>query len=262
MVNNSCQNQSTGAINLDHDLYNDLNDCWVRKKSQPQPLITLTATLHPDDYKALGFQPTSQQPRSVRLSAMADTGCQSCLASTTVLRRLGLNQKDLIPVTTRMHAANNSGIKILGAIVLRFSGTSQSGQTRETRQIVYITNDSNKLFLSRETCTALGIISGNFPTVGEVPQPRTANEKQKPSDAAEQIHLSKALNTLESAHHPSCNCPVVWHHQPNLLSQHSLQPKKTDSAFKNGSWIITSPVHLIHANTSHYPSWTASQCDS
>ena len=138
---------------------------------------------------------------------MADTGCQSCLASTTVLRRLGLNQKDLIPVTTRMHAANNSGIKILGAIVLRFSGTSQSGQTRETRQIVYITNDSNKLFLSRETCTALGIISGNFPTVGEAPQPSTANEKQKPSDAAEQIHLSKALNTPESAHHPSCNCP-------------------------------------------------------
>ena len=106
-----------------------------------------------------------------------------------------------------MHAANNSGIEILGAIVLRLSGTSQSGQTRETRQIVYITNDSNKLFLSRETCRALEIISGNFPTMGEAPQPSTANEKQKPSDAAEQIHLSPALNTPESAHHPSCNCP-------------------------------------------------------
>ena len=207
MVNNSCQHQSAGAITLDHHLYNDLNDCWVRKKSQPQPLITLTATLHPDDYKVLGFQPTSQQPQAVRLSAMADTGCQSCLASTTVLHHLGLNQKDLIPVTTCMHAANNSGIKILGAIILRFSGTSQSGQARETRQIVHITNDSNKLFLSQETCTALGIISGNFPTVGEAPQPSTVNEKQKPSDAAEQIHLTPTSNTLESAHHPPCNCP-------------------------------------------------------
>ena len=138
---------------------------------------------------------------------MADTGCQSCLASTTVFCHLGLNQKDLIPVTTRMHAANNSGNKILGAIILRFSGTSQSGQTCETRQIVYITNDSNKLFLSWETCTALGIISGNFPTVGETPQPSTVNEKQKPSDAAEQIHLTPTLNTLESAHHSPCNCP-------------------------------------------------------
>ena len=65
MVNNSCQHQSASAITLDHHLYNDLNDCWVQKKSQPQPLITLTAMLHPDDYKALGFQPTSQQPQSV-----------------------------------------------------------------------------------------------------------------------------------------------------------------------------------------------------
>ena len=138
---------------------------------------------------------------------MADTGFQSCLASTTVFRCLDLNQKDLIPVTTCMHDANNSGIKILGAIILRFSGTSQSGQTRETRQIVYITNDSNKLFLGQETCTALGIISSNFPTVGEAPQPSTVNEKQKPSDAAEQVHLSPTLNTPESAHHPSCNCP-------------------------------------------------------
>ena len=29
IVNNSCQNQSAGAITLDHHLYNDLNDCWV-----------------------------------------------------------------------------------------------------------------------------------------------------------------------------------------------------------------------------------------
>ena len=93
MVNNSSQHQSASAITLDHHLYNDLNDCWVRKKSQPQALITFTATLHPDDYKALRFQPTSQQPQSVRLSAMADTGCQSCLTSTTVLCRLALTRK-------------------------------------------------------------------------------------------------------------------------------------------------------------------------
>ena len=138
---------------------------------------------------------------------MADTGCQSCLASTTVLCRLGLSQKNLIPVTTYMHAANNNGIKILGAIILRFSGKSQSGQTHETLQIVYITNDLDKLFLSWETCTALGIISNNFLTVGVSPQPSTMNEPHRPSDAAEQIHLTQTLKTPESAHHPTCNCP-------------------------------------------------------
>ena len=98
---------------------------------------------------------------------MADTGCQSCLASLSIVRRLGLSEADLIPVTTRMHAANNSGIRILGAIILRFTGTTEPGMNLETRQIVYVTNDSDRLFLSRETCKDLGIILERFPTVGE-----------------------------------------------------------------------------------------------
>jgi len=41
-----------------------------------------------------------------------------------------------------MHAANNNGIKMQGAIVLRFTGRSLSGQTLETHQIVYVTSDA------------------------------------------------------------------------------------------------------------------------
>eukprot|EP00794_Sanderia_malayensis_P008294 gene8294-9178_t len=104
---------------------------------------------------------------SMELPAMADTGCQSCLASLSIIRRLSLSEADLIPVTTRMHAANNSGIRILGAIVVRFTGTTAPGRNLETRQIVYVTKDSDRLFLSRETCKDLGIISERFPTVGE-----------------------------------------------------------------------------------------------
>ena len=110
----------------------------------------------------------------MQLTAMADTGCQSCLASMNVIHRLGLSENALIPVTTSMHAANNSSIHILGAVILRFSGKSKQGQQLETRQIVYVTEESNKLFFSRETCEALGMISGSFPTVGEsVPAQQT-----------------------------------------------------------------------------------------
>jgi hypothetical protein len=34
-----------------------------------------------------------------------------------VVRRLSLREDDLIPVTMRMHAANNNGIKIIAAIL-------------------------------------------------------------------------------------------------------------------------------------------------
>ena len=162
------RDRSKHVITLDHHLYNHLNDRWVRQTSKPQPL--LTAVTRPDDYTALGFKLATSQPKTIRRSAMADTGCQSCLASIKVIRRLGLCENDLIPVTMRMHAANNKGIKILGAVILRFSGRFKSGQILETRQIVYVTSDSDKLFLSRETCTALGMISQNFPTVGEALQ--------------------------------------------------------------------------------------------
>ena len=99
---------------------------------------------------------------------MADTGCQSCLAGINAIKVLGLTEKDLIPVSMRMHAANNRGIKILGAVAITFSGESKSGLTLETRQITYVTDSTDKVFLSREACVELGMISQNFPAIGEM----------------------------------------------------------------------------------------------
>ncbi|ELT94685.1 hypothetical protein CAPTEDRAFT_187725 [Capitella teleta] len=67
---------------------------------------------------------------------------------------------------TKMHAANNQGINILGAVALRFHGSNPQEQTVETRQLTYITGSTDTLFLSREACSALGIISNRFPAVG------------------------------------------------------------------------------------------------
>ena len=101
------------------------------------------------------------------MSAMADTGCQSCLAGIKIANRLGFSERNLIPVTLKMHAANNRNIKILGACVLRFSGKNSTGEMLATRRLVYITDSSDKLFLSREACSALGIITDSFPRIGE-----------------------------------------------------------------------------------------------
>ena len=129
--------------------------------------MKLHVTIDPDDHKALGFK-TTMQSSEMKTSAMADTGCQSCLAGLRTIRQLGLDKNDLIPVSMRMHAANNNTIKILGAVVLRFSGKSSSGHTLETRQLTYITDSTDTIFLSREACEELGMISPNFPRIGEV----------------------------------------------------------------------------------------------
>ncbi len=95
--------------------------------SGPQPFVNLTVESVREDYRQLGFNLISTTRKAV-IPAMADTGCQSCLASIKAIRRLGLRKRDLIPVTLKMHAANNKGITILGAVILRLSGKDKSGQ--------------------------------------------------------------------------------------------------------------------------------------
>ena len=151
---------------LDHHIYDELCDSWKRKSSHPQPVIDVRVVVHPDDSAALGFSDGNHKVKHCEMQALADTGCQSCLAGTNILRLLGLQQSDIIPVTMQMSAATNQGIKISGAIVARVGGKSAAGSA-ETRQIIYLTDDTKRLFLSKQACIALGFISKNFPTVGE-----------------------------------------------------------------------------------------------
>ena len=105
---------------------------------------------------------------------MADTGCQSCLAGLKVIKKLGVSVRNLIPVNIKMQAANNN-IRILGAALLRLSGKSNEGEERSTRQMVYVTDNTDKLFLSREACVDLRIIPNTFPTIGEAEETESAN---------------------------------------------------------------------------------------
>ena len=68
-----------------------------------------------------------------------------------------------------METANHGSINIIGSVVVRLTGRSRTGQTLETRQILYVTDSANKLFLSEEACEDLGLVSPDFPSVGSHP---------------------------------------------------------------------------------------------
>ena len=117
-------------ITLDHHVYNELYDVWERRASDPRHIVNVTIQAIPSDAQALGFPTIFVSPTATVLyPAMADTGCQSCLADISLLPKLGLERRQLTPVTMKMTAANNHGIHIAGALVLRISGTSPTGQT-------------------------------------------------------------------------------------------------------------------------------------
>ena len=190
---------SAHAITLDHHIYNEFCNAWERRASDPQPFISVSVAANPLDAQDLGLPtPTYGTTPSASYPAMADTGCQSCLAGTKLLSKLGLDRKHLTPVTMKMTAANKSGIRIAGALALRISGTSPSGDTLETRQMVYFTDSSDRLFLSKQACVSLGMISSQFPTIGE------AVKSSCPNNAAS---VTQPLLSPASCLTPSCDCP-------------------------------------------------------
>ena len=133
----------------------------------PQPFLDLHVVIASEDYEALGFCPVMAKGQGVTLLVMADTVCQPSLAGIRAFRRLGIDIHDLILVRMRMHAADEKPLNVLGAAILRFCGRSANGQKRHTRQIVYVTDNTDKVFLSREGCVALGLISDTFLKIGE-----------------------------------------------------------------------------------------------
>ena len=160
------------AITLSHHRYDNLNESWCRQSSKPQPFLKVEISISREDYTTFGFQcclPLSTTS-STTISAMADTGCQSCLSGIGILRKLGITRINLIPVSMQMHAANKNRIRILGAVILCISGTTSDGVVISTRQITYVTDESDRFFLSRDTCVQLGLISETFPTIGDVRQ--------------------------------------------------------------------------------------------
>ena len=169
-------------ITLEHHLFDNLHNSWMRRPSQAQPYLDLQVTVTREDYEALGFEPLKTVMRQCTFKVMADTGCQSSIAGIKAIHRLGITAEDLIPVRMKMHAANDSPLKILGAIILRFGGRNRKGETRKTRQIVYVTDSTEKVYLSREGCIALGLISEGFPTIGEAASVKQCDESKMAGD--------------------------------------------------------------------------------
>ncbi len=122
------------TLPLAHHLYDNMSDRWLQRRSSPQPYVTLTLTNEREDYQALGFD-LRKSTRKVTLPAMADTGCQSCLIGLEVAQQMGLTTDDLIPVSMTMRAANRTGIRILGAVVVRITGDCDDGRSLKSARL-------------------------------------------------------------------------------------------------------------------------------
>ena len=102
------------TLPLDHHLYNQLSDTWMKQASKPQPFIWLTVDALHEDYDRLGFCATLYSN-----AKPADTGCQSCLFRLPELSQghppAGYQEGGLDPRHDENACSKNAGITILGA---------------------------------------------------------------------------------------------------------------------------------------------------
>ena len=69
--------RNMASIPLDHHIYDEPTNRWLRHPSKSQPFVRLRVEIQKEDYENFGFH-LSVLPNAVSVEAMADTGCQSC----------------------------------------------------------------------------------------------------------------------------------------------------------------------------------------
>ena len=152
----------------------------------------------------------------------ADTGCQSCLAGVNLLSKLGLPHSALIPVTTQMKGADNAPFNILGALFVELSGKDEYGSTYVTKQMVYISKNTEAFYLSRSACQDLQIIGREFPKIGEFSNQTVAAGQ---SHSSEQKTGSYEKIAFELA---PCGCPKRTMPPPIQLPPWKLSDKNRE----------------------------------
>ena len=132
---------------------------------------------------------------------MADTGAQSCLWSLEECRAAGFTEADLIPVSIDLEAANKSPISIEGALFLRLTGQSPSGEKFSCATMVYISKQARGFYLSLEAMMDLMIIARNFPCVGS----STSTHSEPREHDTNQPTNATLTSPTEISH--ECSCP-------------------------------------------------------
>ena len=185
----------TKHIKLSHKEYSDITG-WATKQNNEHPMVTVGIEVAEEEFTKFGHPLAKRRLNSVSRRAVADTGAMIMVAGEELVAGLGLSTSDLIPVSTELSAANNSELKILGGVFLQVWGRKTSGEKIVTRQMCYIQKGANKVYLSENCCVNLGLISTNFPLIGECLHADSINTAESSTSRCDRSHSDD-----------NCSCP-------------------------------------------------------
>ena len=178
---------------IPHHDYDKLKG-WILKRPQPHAYVEIQMSLCKSSYQHFKVPVPKAPEKRVRFSAMTDTGAQIVVASTKEMSSIGIRKTDLIPMANQVSTADDSRMGILGGMFVNISGHSVEGKKISTKCVCYIARGVKGLYISKSICKQLGILSQNFPLVGEF------IDDEKIGSVAE---VSQGENEKKD----ECNCP-------------------------------------------------------
>ena len=169
--------------------------------------------------------------REIQGTGLADTGAQMVVIGPGTIHAMKVKKKDLIPVGMRIKAANMGGLRLLGGLPIIISGIDTQGNERETRQLAYIAENVQRIFLSKEACRDLGIISKEFPTIG------AHSPSGEPSGEADSITKNEIndFKLCQGVSDENCDCPT--RELPPRPPQKCPFPPTPENVNKLENWI-------------------------
>ena len=103
------------------------------------------------------------------ITAIADTGAQSCLWSMSGFVAAGFSVDDLLSVSVNLRAANKTRIEITGAVILGPRESSSANDRRSCTTMVYVSQAAHGFYLSYEVMVDIGIVPVDFPSISPLP---------------------------------------------------------------------------------------------
>ena len=178
---------------------------WKKVKPEKHTQVTLTVSLCKTGYSQLNLE-TPRRPKSfIKALGMPDTGAMVCIAGVNIIHALGIKKHELYPVSTKISAANNRLIPMLGGLFLEM----RIGE-KICKQLVYVTDQVECIFLSKKACRDLGVIGEEFPA---------------------QVAKCTAVDSEEDDGRP-CSCPDREKPPPPPQMPRGLKPEELETFIK------------------------------
>ena len=179
---------------------------WAKVMVESHPEVQIKIVPDIDGYNELKLK--TRPPikcKQTECCGLVDTGAQMVSMGLQTVYAMGLGRKHIVPVGMKIKAANTDGLRLLGGVLVKISGFDNEGQEHFTRQLAYVAEEVQRVFLSKKASEELGIIGKNFPTIGAYAlEDEEFDELTKLNKNNDEINYFKACEGLSTG---KCSCP-------------------------------------------------------